>query len=121
MKKTKLKPILPSLREKKRYIVFEIISKERISDINSVSKAIFDCSLQFLGQLGLAKAGMITLNNKWDPNLQRGIIKVGHKHVDAVKAALVFAQKIDNKDIIIRSRGVSGILNKAEARYLKAA
>ena len=118
MIKTKLKPVLPSLREKKRYLVFEVISKEKINDIGPVSTAIWDCSLQFLGQLGTAKAGLMVLDNKWDSKLQRGIIKVSHKHVDAVKAALIFAEKINNNDIIFRSIGVSGILRKAENKFM---
>ena len=61
------------------------------------------------------------LNNKWDAQRQRGIMKVGHKHVDALKAALMFASKIKNNDVIFRSLGVSGILRKAENRFLKAA
>ena len=116
---TKLKPILPSLREKKRYLVFEVISKEKINDIDAVSNAISQASLQFLGQFGAAKAGIVVLNNKWDQDNQRGIMKVSHKHVDDVKASLVFAKKIGNKDVIIRSLGVSGILKKAENNYLK--
>ena len=121
MVKTKLKPVLPSLREKKRYLAFEVISKEKITDFGVVSDAIMHYSLQFLGQLGVAKAGIITLDNKWDLHAQRGIIKVSHKHVDAVKAALALADKIDGKDAIFRSIGVSGILNKAEKKFLKAA
>lgn len=120
MVKSKLKPVLPSLREKKRYLAFEVISKEKISDINLVSNAIWDCSLQFLGQFGTAKAGIMVLNNKWDAKSQRGIIKVSHKHVDALKSALVFADKVNNTDVIFRSIGVSGILRKAENRFLKA-
>ena len=119
MVKTKLKPILPSLREKKRYLVFEVISKEKINDAELVSNAVWHYSLQFLGQFGTAKAGIIVLNNKWNPEHQRGIVKVSHKHVDAVKSALALANKIDNKDVIFRSIGVSGILKKAENNYLK--
>ena len=121
MVKTKLKPVLPSLREKKRYLVFEVISNESIKDFAPVSNALWHYSLQFLGQLGVAKAGIIPLENKWEPNLQRGIIKVSHKHVDAVKAALTFGDKINGKEMIFRSLGVSGIINKAERKYLKAA
>ena len=120
MIKTKLKPVLPSLREKKRYLVFEIISKEKINDFEQVSKSIFKYALQFLGQLGVAKAGIIVLNNKWNPELQRGVIRVSHRHVDALKAALTMATEVSNKDAIFRSLGVSGILNKAENNYLKA-
>ena len=119
MVNTKLKPILPSLREKKRYLVFELISKNRIEDAVLVSNAIMKYSLQFLGQFGVAKAGIIVLNNKWDSSLQRGIIKVSHKSIEALKAALVFACKIENEDVIFRSVGVSGILNKAERNILK--
>ena len=117
---TKLKPVLPSLREKKRYLVFEVISKERVNNFEAVSKAILNYSLEFLGQLGVAKAGIIPLANKWNPELQRGIVRVGHKHIDAVKAALMLADKIDNKEVIFRSVGVSGILKKAERKYLNA-
>lgn len=114
MVKTKLKPVLPSLREKKRYLAFEVISKEKIRNVNSVSNAILDYSHQFIGNLGMAKAGIMVLNNKWNSNTQRGIIKVSHKHVDAVKSALLFTNKIENTNVIIRSVGVSGILNKTE-------
>lgn len=120
MVKTKLKPILPSLREKKRYLVFEVISKEKINNAEHVSNAVWHCSQQLLGQLGTAKAGIMVLNNKWNPELQRGIIKVSHKHVDAVKAALTFATEVDNANVIFRSLGVSGILRKAENKFLKA-
>ena len=118
MVNTKLKPILPSLREKKRYLVFEIISKEKIRDFNIVSNAIHHHILQFLGQFGAAKAGIIVLGNKWNPEIQRGIIKIGHKHIDEVKASLALAGSIDNKEVIFRSLGVSGILRKAENNFL---
>ena len=84
-----------------------------------MSNAVLDSSLKFLGQLGTAKAGLMVLNNKWDAQLQRGIMKVSHRHVDAVKAALMFAGKIGNEDVIFRSIGVSGILKKAENKFLK--
>ena len=119
MVKTKLKPILPSLREKKRYLVFEAVSKEKITDANAVSGAIYSNSLKFLGQLESAKAGIMVLSNKWDANMQRGIIKVGHRHVDALKASLTFIDKVNNQDAIFKSLGVSGILKKAENNYLK--
>jgi len=119
MVNAKLKPVMPSLREKKRYLAFEVISKNRVIEPDLVTKAVRDCSMQFLGQLGAAKAGIMVLNNKWDSSLQRGIIKVSNRHVDALKAALVFADKVGNEEVIFKSLGVSGILNKAENKYLK--
>ena len=119
MVKTKLKPVLPTLREKKRYVVFEVISKGKISDFEKVSDAVCLSTIRFVGELGAARAGVIVLGNKWDEQTQRGIIKVIHKHVDAVKASFVFIDKIDGKDAIVRSLGVSGILRKAENNFLK--
>ena len=118
MVKTKLKPILPSLREKKRYLAFEVISKERIGELNAVSNAVYSASMQFMGYIEAAKAGVMMLSNKWNPSTQRGIIKVGHRHADAMKASLAFISRIENKEVICRSLGVSGILKKAENNYL---
>ena len=118
MHKTKLKPILPSLREKKRYLVFEVISAEKVEGFNAVWNVIKDSCLRFFGELGFAKAGVVPLENKWNQKLQRGIIKISHKHVDAVRASLMLACKIEGKEVILRSIGLSGILNKAEKNYL---
>ena len=120
MVKFKLKPVLPSLREKKRYLVFEIVSKEKINNIDQISSSIMNHSFKFMGQIGVAKAGIMVLKNKWNAELQRGIIKVGHRYVDDVKSALMLMSVIDNKDAIFRSLGVSGVLNKAEREYLKS-
>ena len=121
MAKKKLKPLLPTLREKKRYLAFEVLSKAKIMDFDTVSNAILHTSAEFLGQLGVSKAGLLILSDKWDKNSQRGIIRVSHKHVDNLKAALTMMDKINDDDVIVKSVGVSGILNKAEKRYLKIA
>ena len=115
----KIKPILPSLREKKRYLVFEVISKEPINDFKLVWNSIRDSCIHFLGQLGVAKAGIIPLENKWNSRLQKGIIRISHKHVDSVRASFALAGNLAGKEAIIKSLGVSGILKKAEENYLK--
>lgn len=111
----KLKPILPSLREKKRYLAYEVISKNKVS-FESLQKAIMSAALKVLGQLGVAKAGIIILKDKWKNN--RGLIRVAHKHVDNLRTTLMFVDKVDNEEVIIRSVGVSGILKKARNKYL---
>jgi len=78
-----------------------------------------DKSLELIGQLGVAKAGIQILHDCWNPEIQRGIIRVGNKQVDELKAALTLIKSINNQDIIIKSIGVSGILNKAKERYLR--
>ena len=121
MVKAKIKPLLPSLREKKRYLAYEAISKHKFNDAIHVSKAILDATNGFLGNLGMAKAGILMLNDKWNENMQRGIMRVNNKHVDELKAALIFVKSIDGKDAVVKSVGASGILRKAQQKYLNQA
>ena len=108
-----MKPLLPSLREKKRYLVFEVISEKELTLMPD--KEIEESMLKLHGEIGLGKAGLIFLKNKWNKMLQRGIVKVHYKYVDQLKAALC---SFNTGDAIIRSIGVSGILKKAEEKYL---
>lgn len=114
----KLKAILPSLKQKKRYVVYEIISEKAIGSYANVRESLMARIISFLGELGAAEAGIIMLDDKYDSKKQRGIIKVGNRYVDKLKAALTTLDKIGRQKAIVRSVGVSGILNKAEKRYL---
>ena len=103
-----MKPLLPSLKEKKRYLIFEVISKDK----NYPEKEIKDSFLKLFGEVGLSEAGLIFLKNKYKNN--RGIIKVNNKNVDRLKASFCILKKP-----IIKSVGVSGTLKKAQDKYLK--
>lgn len=63
--------------------------------------------LNFVGELGVAKAGIIILRERYKNNI--GIIRVNNKYVKEVKMALSLV-----KDIKIDVLGVSGILNKTK-------
>ena len=117
MLKKKFKPILPSLREKKRYLAFEVIAKGKFG-FEQVYEAVHSEIMGCLGYFGMAKAGIIILGDKWDSNKNKGIIKVNNKHVDALRASLMLVDRISNEDVIIRSIGLSGILKKAVNKYL---
>ena len=119
MAKQKIKPILPSLREKKRYVVFEVISDSSL-DGSSVSENIMQSSLDFMGELGVGNAGIMILNDKWDNKTQKGIVKVHHKYVNHLKSSLMLIENIDGHKAIIRGIGVSGILKKAIHKYAAA-
>jgi ribonuclease P/MRP protein subunit POP5 len=116
----KIKPLLPSLREKKRYLVFEIISKNKIKQASEVFKAIIDSILSFAGQKGTAQAGIIILNDKYDKEKQKGIIRVNNKMTDVLKSALILIKEISGEPVAIKSIATSGILKKAE-KHIKGA
>ncbi len=121
MAKAKIKSLLPSLREKKRYLAYEVMSRNRFNDALNVNKAILEAAKELLGSVGMARAGIITMNDQWNEDMQRGIIRVNNRHVDDLKASLVFAGSIDGKEAIVRSVGASGILKKAKQKYLYTA
>ena len=75
-------------------------------------------STELLGKLEAGKAGIIPFENKWDAKKQKGIIRVGNKHVDALRASLALIKQIGNREVIVRSLGVSGMLNKAESKFM---
>ena len=110
----KIKPLLPSLKEKKRYLAFEVLSK-RMS-FEDFSRAFWQRALQFSGEAGAAKAGYWLLSDTYKNN--KGLIKVNHKHTDELRAVLCTMDSINNQDSIVRSLGMSGIVNKA-ANYLR--
>ena len=113
MPNEKIKPLIPTLREKKRYVSFEIISRQGI-DFNSAKKAIFDEYKKLFGEKGFGDAGLIMLQNKYYPEKNSGIIRVSHKKTESLKLALASVQKINGDDAIIKSITTSGMLNKAE-------
>ncbi len=117
----KIKPLLPSQREKKRYLVFEIISKNKVKPLSEITNAVWNSILSFVGQAGAAKAGITVLQDKYDSSRQRGMIRVSHKMLDTLKAALTLIKEINKEPVIFRSIGTSGILKKAEEKYYASA
>ena len=76
----------------------------------AVAKELRETMNKLVGDLGMAKAGLIFLPD-WDNN--KGVLKVSHKHTDIAKAAMALVKQINGNNVIIRSIGISGILKKS--------
>ena len=111
----KLKPLLPSLKEKKHYLVFEVISEKKLN-FNDIKDAINNGILIFLGQLDTAKAGVQFLPEEKN---NCGMIRANPKYINKIKAALTLIEKIKNNKVIVKSKGVSGTINKAKRKFLE--
>ncbi len=104
MRKMKLK-LLPSLKEKKRYLVLLIRARTEDRAKKAIDKALLD----FLGILGYAQTGpLIIETGKKEPFLY-SILSINRSCVDKVKAAFSLTG--------IRCIGVSGSLRKVR-RFL---
>ena len=101
----KIKPILPSLKGKKRYLAFEVISED---NIKNMEEAIETNINNFLGEYEAGKAGiqMVEIHNN------KGILRINNKYLDKVKSALLLTKEINKKKVIIKSTKASGILKK---------
>jgi len=104
-----MKTLLPVLKERNRYLVYEVKGKFNFSDVKiEIKKAI----LKFLGELETAKASLVILND-WKNN--KGILKVSHKHVDKVRVALMLIKYINKKNVLFQTVKISGTLKKARS------
>lgn len=72
--------------------------------------------LEFLGELGYGRAGVMVMDN-WQDN--KGIIRTETKSVDSVKTALTMLQRVGDQKVMVKTIGVSGILKKAKSKFLK--
>ncbi|HLD79929.1 MAG TPA: Rpp14/Pop5 family protein [Candidatus Nanoarchaeia archaeon] len=109
--------LLPSLRQKKRYLVFEIRAMKKFS-LSEVQEAVESSLLQFLGEWGVAKAGPLFIKEKWNAQKQRFVVKVNHTFVDELKSAVILNKKIKNTPVLIKSVISSGTLKKISS-YLQ--
>ena len=145
MKKDKLK-LKPTLKEKRHYLVVELVSDERLNE-GQARQAVDNAILEFIGKLGYASAGPlyfgfheVTENKKFkkeefeisgkndslfndnsDSFKYRYLLVVSvlTKYVDYVKTSLTLFFGNDKKvKVKMKCIGVSGTILKAK-RFLK--
>jgi RNase P/RNase MRP subunit POP5 len=104
-----LKIIPSTARERKRYLLVKIESSDSI-DRRDLENAILNSCLQFLGELGVARAGIIVMSDTYDG--KKVIVKTGHKFVDETKSAISLIKSIGNKKVRLSTIKVSGSLLK---------
>ena len=97
-------------RERKRYILIKVDSER--AEKTLVGRLVIQAGMQFLGELGMARAGLQFLEDTWNEETSTGIIRVSHKYVDDVKAALALVKEFDGRKVQIHSLKVSGEINK---------
>lgn len=114
---TKKLKLLPSLKEKRHYLVLITETEEKNIDVDEIKikEIINKAILDFLGILGYAKAGPLFVETG---NISRKkaylIISVTTKYVNKVKAACAL---IHEPPLFFRCIGVSGTIKKSK-RFL---
>jgi RNase P/RNase MRP subunit POP5 len=110
----KVKPILPSQKEKKRYLVYEVITKKKLD--KDPSKQIVAKAKRILGLFDSSEAGIQPVT--YDKKKQRGVVRVNYKYVNKLKTSLMLMNSTERTTFILKTIGVSGILRKAYHKYI---
>ncbi|MAG38553.1 hypothetical protein CMO90_00520 [Candidatus Woesearchaeota archaeon] len=108
-----VKQLLPSLKEKKRYVVYEIMSKKKFKNM---SREIVKKANSFLGLFESAEAGLQNID--FNEKMQRGVLRVGVNKLDKLKMSLALINKLNDEEVTLHTIGVSGILKKAKNKYM---
>lgn len=95
-----------------------MIAKNKVLPLSKAAKAIALAYASLHGERGAAKAGLIYVGKRSDDKLQRGILRVNRKSVTELKAAIALVRDIEGEEAITRSIGVSGMMKKAEERFV---
>jgi RNase P/RNase MRP subunit POP5 len=111
----KIKPLLPSLREDKRYLVIEIVSDSLVAfGFDEINKQLVYCFEKYLGLFGVSEANISILKETFDKKSQRVIISASRRSIDKIKACLVYFDEINKKKAMARSVYCSGTIKKAK-------
>ncbi len=109
MKNKRLKILPPTLREKKRYVAFKIISEEPITYAD-LEAGIWGTLLDFYGEHGISQTSMWLVKNLYDEMQQIGVIRCNNKAVEQIIAGLGLITRLGDIRVIIKILKVSGTI-----------
>lgn len=112
------KTLPPSMRPKKRYIIFEVISEHPI-EYNDLANAVWSSLMDLEGEAGASDSRMWFISNLYDDKRQMGIVKCGNSVVEAVRAAIALVQIVSENKCIVRVLGITGTLKSASEKYFE--
>ena len=100
-----MKPLSPTLKEKKRYLMYSVEAQKTIRP-----QAILKELQTILGLFESARAGMQSI--KFSHN--KGVLRVSLESLPKVRAAFTLIQKVQEVPCRIRIHKITGILNKTD-------
>ena len=114
----KLKKI-PSMRNKKRYVVFRVHAKEGKIPYDNVKDAVMNSILNWIGERGAAQAHVWIIKNLWNQKEQTGYIQCSHKTVDEVKTSLALIHQIGDQRVAFQTVRVTGTIKSSKSKENK--
>ena len=106
---TKLKPLSPTLRQRKRFVKAQIISQKKF-DFKEISESLIEEIILYMGAIDLGKSGIWLLRDKFDYENQIIIMKVGTKYKDKLIGVLSLVNNVSSIKTKIETLKVSSTL-----------
>ena len=109
-----MRRLLPSLRGKKRYIAFELISEGSVCRSDLV-KEIMSSASSLLGDVISSECDIKILGfENW-----KGIIQCSNNRVKETRASLASLTRINGKRATLHIFGISGTVKRATEKFLQ--
>jgi len=105
----------PGIRERKRYIIFKVISELNCNKKFSKEEILRGCLYtvhSFLGDREMSDANIYLTD--WNQDFGIGILKTSHKTKDSVIVALSLLSSINRKEISVIPLNTTGTIKKAK-------
>ncbi len=115
--KVKPKILSPTLRIRKRYVVFQVFAEEKLA-FEEISHALRASLLEFAGELNTALSRIWIMKDLWNKEKQIGVLKCVHTSVELVRASMILINRIGDVRISFRILGVSGTLKSAKRKFM---
>ncbi|MBN1761727.1 MAG: ribonuclease P [Methanomicrobia archaeon] len=114
--------LLPSLRERKRYLRFELMGEREI-DKRELMKEIWDSIYSLYGDVGASESKLWLIEyhrvedrKEEESNLSVGVLRCAHNKVEAVRASLACIHTVNDARVGIRVIRTSGSIKGASRR-----
>ncbi len=104
-----------SLRVKKRYVFFRVLSDGPVS-YSDLKNAAFGCLLEWMGEESFGKADVTFIRNLWDSRSRTGVLRCSHRFVDHVKLGLSMMHQTGDHRLSIQTLRVSGTIKGGRSK-----
>jgi len=112
------KPLPSSLRGRRRYIAYQVISEEKFI-FQDLANSIWHSLLNLLGELGASEADIWIARDIYDEKRQIGIIRCSHDMVEHVRAALALMERIGDIRVVVKVLGISGSIKATRMKFFE--
>lgn len=106
-----MKQIPPAIQENERYLKFKVNGEEK--DLGQVVEAVWSSVTEFMGVQGASEADIWIIGNKFDKDMQSGVIRVRRDRVNDLRAALTLRPRFKDETFISVEK-VSGTISSLE-------